>query len=233
MKQRQPRLGDVLDDYCPRERRLTNHAVVAMVGSEVKQTRCATCDAEHDYKHARLPRQRRKSEPAALYSQVLASAAPKKVAHEPPEPAAPQILEPAEPSVEQGAVSIGTSPGEAPGASLANSMPGTTEPGDTGAAADSALEDGPVHRPLIRAQLPRQERQQAPLRPAPDFTIRQPGGRPARFRPRPQHSGPLSGGYPKSNAAGGAMRGAPRPLGGRPPTPHLAKRHGPGRKRSK
>src|ERR1700687_3648825 len=79
--ERQLRLGDILDDYCPRERRVTNHAVVAMLGSDVKQTRCTTCDAEHEYKHAKVPRQRRKNEtPAALYSQVLASA-PKRVAH--------------------------------------------------------------------------------------------------------------------------------------------------------
>ena len=72
MQQRQLRLGDILDDYCPRERRLTNHAVVAMIGDDVKQTRCTTCDAEHEYKHAKVPRQRRKSEtPAALYAQVL------------------------------------------------------------------------------------------------------------------------------------------------------------------
>src|SRR3954469_21567906 len=82
MQQRQLRLGDILDDYCPRERRVTNHAVVAMVGPDVKQTRCTTCDAEHEYKHAKVPRQRRKAEgPAALYSQVLASG-PKRVAHE-------------------------------------------------------------------------------------------------------------------------------------------------------
>src|ERR1700752_1733500 len=81
MQQRQLRLGDILDDYCPRERRVTNHAVVAMLGSDVKQTRCTTCDAEHEYKHAKVPRQRRKNEtPAALYSQVLANA-PKRVAH--------------------------------------------------------------------------------------------------------------------------------------------------------
>src|SRR5579872_2494925 len=81
MQQRQLRLGDILDDYCPRERRVTNHAVVAMVGSEVKHTRCTTCDAEHAYKHARVPRQRRKAEtPAALYTQVAAGA-PKRVAH--------------------------------------------------------------------------------------------------------------------------------------------------------
>src|SRR5947207_8737016 len=83
MQQRQLRLGDILDDYCTRERRLTNHAIVAMVGDDVKQTRCTTCDTEHEYKHAKVPRQRRKSDaPAALYSQVAAGA-PKRVAHDP------------------------------------------------------------------------------------------------------------------------------------------------------
>ena len=82
MQQRQLRLGDILDDYCPRERRVTNHAVVAMIGEDVKQTRCTTCDADHEYKHAKVPRQRRKTEtPAALYSQVLANG-PKRVSHE-------------------------------------------------------------------------------------------------------------------------------------------------------
>ena len=58
---------------------MTNHAVVAMVGDDVKQTRCTTCDAEHEYKHAKVPRQRRKSEsPAALYAQVAANG-PKRV----------------------------------------------------------------------------------------------------------------------------------------------------------
>ena len=72
MQQRQLRLGDILDDYCPRERRVTNHAVVAMIGDDVKQTRCTTCDADHEYKHAKVPRQRRKADsPAALYAQVL------------------------------------------------------------------------------------------------------------------------------------------------------------------
>src|SRR5215469_13780314 len=85
MQQRRPRLGDILDDYCPRERRVTNHAVVAMIGDDVKQTRCTTCDAEHDYKQARVPRQRKKGdEPAALFAHV-AAAAPK---HVTPPPAA-------------------------------------------------------------------------------------------------------------------------------------------------
>src|ERR1041384_605135 len=78
MQQRQLRLGDILDDYCPRERRLTNHAVVAMVGDEVMQTRCTTCDAEHEFKHAKVPRQRRKNETAALQAQVLAGVVAKR-----------------------------------------------------------------------------------------------------------------------------------------------------------
>src|SRR5215510_2240950 len=89
MQQRQLRLGDILDDYCPRERRVTNHAVVAMVGQDVKQTRCTTCDAEHEYKHAKVPRQRKKGDtPAALAAQL--AAAPKRVVHE----SAPVVDEP-------------------------------------------------------------------------------------------------------------------------------------------
>src|SRR4051812_8434546 len=130
MQQRQLRLGDILDDYCPRERRVTNHAVVAMVGDDVKQTRCTTCDTEHEFKHAKVPRQRRKADtPAALYSQVLANG-PKRVAHEPahhdeeaPAAALPDDAEPmadvpepvaattaAEMPLAQGAVSAAESP---------------------------------------------------------------------------------------------------------------------------
>src|SRR5687768_8125866 len=84
--QRQLRLGDILDDYCPRERRVTNHAIVAMLGADVKQTRCTTCDTEHEYKEAKVPRQRRKTEtPAALYAAVL-NGGPKRVAHGPEPP---------------------------------------------------------------------------------------------------------------------------------------------------
>ena len=60
MEQRRVRLGDILDDYCPRERRVTNYVVVAMIDDEVKQTRCTTCESDHGYKHAKVPPQRRK-----------------------------------------------------------------------------------------------------------------------------------------------------------------------------
>src|SRR5438067_5967735 len=109
MQQRQLRLGDILDDYCPRERRVTNHAVVAMVGHDVKQTRCTTCDTEHEYKHARVPRQRKKNDPAALSVPVVTNA-PKKVAHgseaasEPKEDEALQPAEASAPAVDEATV---------------------------------------------------------------------------------------------------------------------------------
>jgi hypothetical protein len=72
MQPRRLRLGDVVDDYCPRERRLSNHVVVAIVDDIIKQTRCTTCDFEHPYKEAKVPARRvRKDSKQALYSEVL------------------------------------------------------------------------------------------------------------------------------------------------------------------
>src|SRR6188508_18573 len=74
MEQRRLRLGDILDDYCPRERRITNHLVVAMIEDEVKQTRCTTCDADHEYKGARVPAPRRKKDSSRPNDPVPAAA---------------------------------------------------------------------------------------------------------------------------------------------------------------
>ena len=197
MQQRQLRLGDILDDYCPRERRVTNHAVVAMVGDEVKQTRCTTCDAEHVYKQARIPRQRRKDEaPAALYAQVAAGA-PKRVS--PPRTPVARTTRSRDAATRRGTTSrplrgrtsrcrCGRHSSRRP--EPLRSMP--TRTGRTGTM--RARTTGPVHRPLIRASLPRPDGQQPPSRPIPEFTIRQPGGgRPNRFRPRHHRGGPGGG----------------------------------------
>jgi len=255
MQQRQLRLGDILDDYCPRERRLTNHAVVAMIGDDVKQTRCTTCDTEHEYKHAKVPRQRRKSEtPAALYAQVAASG-PKRVAHEPaaPDAAAGVVVapdehvdEPVEQS-QQTAIPAASAEPSAPaddiqvaGDETDRDLDADAEEGDEHDS-ERDEEDGPIHRRLIRASLPRHEGQQPPARPIPEFTIRQPGGRPNRFRPRHQRGGQGAGGHQfNGNRSNGNVHGGPprgmRPGGGRPPQGAMAgRRQGPGggRKRSK
>jgi len=249
MQQRQLRLGDILDDYCPRERRVTNHAVVAMVGSDVKQTRCTTCDTEHEYKHAKVPRQRRKADtPAALYAQVAASG-PTRVAHE---TAASNITMHEDEDLPATSIDAPALETPSPGHLISDngdgpSHPQTLEPNrpDEAAAADPERpdrdeeEEGPVHRPLIRASLPRPEGQQPPARPIPEFTIRQPGGRPGRFRPRHQRGGqqgPQFHGNRGNGNFGGPPRGM-RPGSARPQgsMPRMGRRHGggPGRKRSK
>jgi hypothetical protein len=245
MQQRQPRLGDILDDYCPRERRVTNHAVVAMIEADVKQTRCTTCDTEHEYKHAKVPRQRRKSvSPAALYAQVAASA-PKRVAPSASAPADEQgddIEGEADAAMEKGDSREDNVSNAAPDGrqELAAEGGGLVEGEDDDGDDRDGEEEGPVHRPLIRASLPRTEGQPPPTRPIPEFTIRQPGGRPNRFRPRNQRGGQqFQGNRSDGNMGGGLPRGGgmPRSGGGRPPhgavPSRLARRHGPGRKRSK
>ena len=72
MEQRPLRLGDIVDDYCPRERRITDHAVVAMIDDAIKQTRCTACDAEHPYKDGKAPRRKKTPATGRLYKEVLA-----------------------------------------------------------------------------------------------------------------------------------------------------------------
>ena len=228
MQQRQLRLGDILDDYCPRERRLTNHVIVAMIAEDVKQVRCTTCDADHDFKHAKVPRQRRKTEtPAALYAQVLA-AGPKRVTHEAqPAPVAgeqemairdEEPMESADPalaSVEVDAAAV--APADAQPAADADEA--DEEDGDN--AGNRAVDDGPIHRRLIRASLPKMEGAPPPTRAIPEFTIRQPAGRPGanRFRgPRHPRGGAGGGGgqqfQGRSGGGGGSGFGGPRGAGG-------------------
>jgi hypothetical protein len=49
------RLGDIIDDYCIKCRRLTNHAIVSLLGNEAAKVRCRTCYHDHDYRHEQAP----------------------------------------------------------------------------------------------------------------------------------------------------------------------------------
>jgi len=229
MQQRQLRPGDTLDDYCPRERRLTNHVVVAMIGDDIKQTRCTTCDADHEYKHARVPRHRKKSDAPAILASV--AAAPKRVIHDANEGEDVSL---------PGTTGESDAEGDAVAAS-ADPQPERSEPSPSDQEADEQQtepvgDEGPVHRPLIRAQLPRIEGQPPVARQNPDFTIRQPGGRNNRFRPRHQRGAGGGGQSFEGNRSNGntgnngnTRGGPPRQHGGRPPLMSpLAKRHGSG-----
>jgi hypothetical protein len=175
MDQRRLRLGDILDDYCPRERRVTNHAVVAMIEEDVKQTRCTTCDAEHVYKGGKAPRRKKSESTGALYKEVLAG-----LTDESAPPAPTLHVPPAESSDDPPASDAPPASDPEPIAAAADEQPEDAHaPGDDEAsrpADDAPVDEGPVHRPLIRAQLPRPEGVKIE-RQAPDFTIRNNGGR--------------------------------------------------------
>ena len=211
MQQRRLRLGDIVDDYCPRERRITNHAVVAMIEDAVKQTRCTTCDADHEYKEAKVPAQRRRKDASPSATGEAVAAPPRKrPAAEAPSAvdAAPQdetITEPFEmdtPSVLAPVETAADESFDAP--DLTDESPAEDEPED---------DDGPVHRPLIRATLPRPEGQ-VPERKEPEFTAHQRGdangnrhGRGHRRPARPgQGRGPQGGGTGPTRFGTGSSR---------------------------
>ena len=217
MEQRRLRLGDILDDYCPRERRLTNHAVVAMIEEDVKQTRCTTCDTEHAYKGGKLPRRRKKETTSSLYKEVLAGHLAQEEAGTVPvtEPEALDVPEPvviaaAAPSAEEPAPVAAASQPAAHDSIVPEEHEAEDEP-------PAHVEEGPVHRPLIRAQLPRIEGQKEERR-LPEFTIRQRSGASGHFRGmkthRPGgHAGNAHGSNGNRAAGGGSRFAGSRPGG--------------------
>jgi hypothetical protein len=75
MSERPPRLGDVIDDYCPRCRLLLNHDVVSLYGGQVAKVACRTCHNGHDYRQAQVPPKRKRGGPTEkqkLMDEVLA-----------------------------------------------------------------------------------------------------------------------------------------------------------------
>jgi len=87
MQDRPPRLGDIIDDYCPRCRLLLNHDVAALQDEQVAQVTCRTCHNTHEYRHAQVParrKSRKDSDKKSLMEQVLAG-----MPAPPPPPAAP------------------------------------------------------------------------------------------------------------------------------------------------
>ena len=174
MPQRELRLGDTVDDYCPRERRITDHVVVAMIEDQVKQTRCTACEAEHVYKAAQVPATRMKK----------AQPKPPQDARPPDTPARVKDARATAGAVPASAPIPETGDGEAEGTDpTRGSGPDAAATGEEGAQVPDGLSgvDGPVRRPLIRATLPRQHAQ-LPGRSAQAFTVRTTAGRPNGFR---------------------------------------------------
>jgi len=73
---RQVRLGDVIDDFCVKCKRVMNHSVVSMVGTDPAKVRCRTCYGDHDYRHEQAPPPKVDTRKAALFNEVLAKVQP-------------------------------------------------------------------------------------------------------------------------------------------------------------
>jgi hypothetical protein len=211
MEQRPLRLGDNVDDYCPRERRVTNHAIVAIVGDSVRQTRCSACDTEHEFKGARMPRKLVK--PAGEAGGVLVT--PRTA----PSPA--ESVPAVEPAAAAAAVTEVAPAREE----------GTSDP-------EQMSPDGcAAHRRLIRASLPKVEGGEPPPRPIPEFTMHQrpPSrsfhGRGFRHGGHGQgNGGPSNNGFRTNHSNGAPPRDGEGPDGNRPTQPGGGKPGG-GRRR--
>jgi hypothetical protein len=205
MQQRRPRPGDVLDDYCPRERRITDHAIVAMIDDTIQQTRCVVCDTEHQYKQAKVPPQRKKKTPA-LFTQVLDGLkAPARPADQPEA----LIEEPEFNQEDEMDEEIEDVAAMQPAAAADREQADVQEPVVT-SGLDGSTEDEPhneegvdgplFRRRLIRAALPRPEGTPPPTRAMPEFTMRQPLGRNRHGR------GHRGGGQHQGQGFNGPMR---------------------------
>ena len=186
MEQRPLRLGDLVDDYCPRERRLTNHAIVAIVGDDIKQTRCSTCESEHVFKGGKVPIRKKKDPTAALYDQVLANAT-----------AGTDVATPVVVAAPPPVVLAATPPAPAP------------TPAPEPEPAPQVDEGWTLHRTLIRASLPRNENHVPTPRPIPEFTMHQRnvGGSPMFRSGGPSHDRQANGHSPMNGRDNGHSRG--------------------------
>ena len=71
------RLGDVIDDFCVKCKRLTNHVIVSILDDQVAKVRCRTCYNDHDYRNEQAPPSKKElARQKELFNAVLSGVAP-------------------------------------------------------------------------------------------------------------------------------------------------------------
>ncbi len=73
---REHRLGDDIDDFCVRCKRIMNHSVVSVIDSQPAKVRCRTCHSDHDFRHEQAPPPKVDLRKQALFNDVLKSVDP-------------------------------------------------------------------------------------------------------------------------------------------------------------
>jgi hypothetical protein len=77
---REVRLGDDIDDFCVRCKRIMNHAVVSVINREPAKVRCRTCHSDHDFRHEQPPPPKVDLRKQALFNEVLKKVNPEDAA---------------------------------------------------------------------------------------------------------------------------------------------------------
>jgi hypothetical protein len=90
------RLGDIIDDYCVKCRRLTNHAIVSIVEGEAAKVRCRSCYHDHTYLREIVPPSKKDLKKLELFNAVLAGNGDEAAPAE--EPETPPVVEEKKPS---------------------------------------------------------------------------------------------------------------------------------------
>src|ERR1035438_953687 len=102
---REPRLGDDIDDFCVRCKRVMNHAIVSVLNAEPAKVRCRTCHNDHDFRHEQPPPPKVDLRKQALFNEALKKINPTAAAEA--EAAGDVELEPDDLTVDEAIPSLG------------------------------------------------------------------------------------------------------------------------------
>jgi hypothetical protein len=73
---REPRLGDDIDDFCVRCKRVMNHNIVSVISGAPAKVRCRTCHSDHDFRNEQPPPPKVDLKKQALFNEVLQKVSP-------------------------------------------------------------------------------------------------------------------------------------------------------------
>ena len=60
------RLGDDIDDFCIKCKRISNHLIVSLMDGAAAKVRCRSCYSEHDFRHEQAPPSKKELKKQAL-----------------------------------------------------------------------------------------------------------------------------------------------------------------------
>jgi hypothetical protein len=103
---RAARLGDDIDDFCVKCKRVMNHSVVSILNNLPAKVRCRTCHSDHDFRNEQPPPPKVDPRKAALFNQVLGNVTGLPASED------PVLVEKVTPAPEANAMSVAAADGE-------------------------------------------------------------------------------------------------------------------------